>query len=130
MSRSNSNTQEEQNYYETQLLNTISGSQTITNTISKETLNNTLFNATDIEELENLEELTNIVYSPVNSALLDHHQISDPNFHTQTPNATHKRLMSETSSSKSHPSPTNLTPTPQKHENTNTKKINKNSLPL
>jgi hypothetical protein len=119
-----------QNNYYTQLPNNTSDSQIITNIISKETQNNTQFNTTENMESEHVEESPNTKLSPSNSTSSIHLQmpyteINEEKTHTQIPNAIHKRLMFETFS-KSPPSPTNLTPKLQKHENIKTTKKNQN----
>ncbi|VVC38700.1 Hypothetical protein CINCED_3A013062 [Cinara cedri] len=113
----------------TQFPNNTSDSQIITNTIPKETPNNIQSNAAENMESVHIEEPPNTVLSPSNSVSsfylqIPNTKINEEKTHTQIPNAIHKRLMSETSSSKSPPSSTNFTLTPQKRENTKTiKKI-------
>jgi hypothetical protein len=135
MSVLSSNPLDYQTNYYIQLPNNTSNSQIITNIISKETPNNIQFNAIEKMESEHIEEPPNKTLSPFNSTLSFHLQmhytkINEEKTHTQIPNAIHKRHMSETSSSKSFPSPTNLTPKLQKLENTKTTKKSKFFLAL
>jgi hypothetical protein len=84
-------------------------------------------------KLEHFEDPPNTTFSPSNSTSssnLQMHYTKTNEEKTQISNAIRKRLIFKTSSSKSPPSPTNLTPKPQKHENTKTTKKKKSKLAL